>query len=134
MKGAEFRVTFEPVFLEDGVTRNTAVPGVITAETWPTATLLESQTILFQPSTDSLFNLKFIVSGKYRVFARFVDAVGRYGPVGELGYIEMVVPESPVHIFGGAPSWAGTLKPHAQVHLRRRHAAFWPFPQARPTP
>ena len=108
VKGAEFRYTFEPLTNADG-TPNTAIPGSITAATWTAANLLDAQTLLFKPNSDGLFNLKFTVSGKYRVHARFVDAVGRYGPVGDLGYITIVVPENPSHIIGGAPSWTGTL-------------------------
>ena len=109
VRGAEFRYTFEPFLLPDGRTRNTAIPGNVTDATWGTALVLDSQTLLFRPNSNSLFQLKFRASGRYRIFARFVDAVGRYGPVGELGSLSMVVPESPTHNFGGPPSWTGTL-------------------------
>ena len=102
VKGAEFRYTFEPL-------TNALVPGTLTAATWQSASLLDAQTLLFKPNSNALFSLKFSVSGKYRVHARFVDAVGRYGPVSDLGYLTMAVPENPTHIIGGAPTWPGTL-------------------------
>ena len=108
VKGAEFRYTYEPLVNADG-TPNTAIPGSITAAAWSAANILDAQTLLFKPNSNALFNLKFFTSGKYRIHARFVDAVGRYGPVGDLGYLTMVVPENPSHIIGGAPSWPGTL-------------------------
>ena len=108
VKGAEFRYTFESLTNADG-TPNTAVPGTLTSATWAAAALLDAQTLLFKPNSRGLFNLKFRVNGKYRIHARFVDAHGRYGPVSDLGYIAMVVPENPSHIVGGPPSWPGTL-------------------------
>ena len=86
VKGAEFRYTYEALNNADG-TPNTAIPGTITETTWAAASLLDAQTLLFKPNSNALFNLKFTTSGKYRIHARFVDAVGRYGPVGDLGYI-----------------------------------------------
>ena len=109
VKGAEFRYTFEP-FLNADDTPNTAIPGVtLTAATWSAASLLDAQTLLFKPDSDALFSVRFTRSGKYRIHARFVDAVGRYGPVGDLGYTTVAVPENATHSVGGAPSWPGTL-------------------------
>ena len=108
VRGAEFRYTFEPLANSDG-TPNTAVPGVISESGWQAASLLDAQTLLFKPNSDALFNLKFSVSGKYRIHARFVDTVGRYGPIGDLGYLSIAVPENPSHIMGGPPTWPGTL-------------------------
>ena len=149
VKGAEFRYTYEALQNDDG-TPNTAIPGTITATTWAAASLLDAQTLLFKPNSNAVFNLKFLTSGKYRIHARFVDAVGRYGPVGDLGYITMVVPENPTHIMGGSPSWAGTLNHMHKFTLGddtmllsipagspatitadqwdgKRGASFWPF-------
>ena len=108
VKGAEFRYTFEALQNPDG-TPNTAVPGTLTAAGWAAANILDAQTLLFKPGGNGLFNLKFSVSGKYRIHARFVDAVGRLGPLGDLGYLTMVVPENPTHMIGGGPTWPGTL-------------------------
>ena len=108
VKGAEFRYTFEALQNSDG-TPNTAVPGTLTAAGWAAASVLDAQTLLFKPGGNGLFSLKFSVSGKYRIHARFVDAVGRLGPVADLGYLTMVVPENPTHMLGGGPTWPGTL-------------------------
>lgn len=149
VKGAEFRYTYQALQNADG-TPNTAIPGTITESGWAAASLLDAQTLLFKPNSDGVFNLKFQTSGKYRIHARFVDAVGRYGPIGDLGYIAMVVPENPTHTMGGAPSWAGVLNHMHKFTLGddtmllsipagapntitadqwdgKRGASFWPF-------
>ena len=102
VKGCEFRFTFET--LDSGLT-----PGMISASTWASASILDAQTLLFQPNTDPIFKLAFAASGKYRIYGRFVDSHGRYGPVSELTYINVVIPRSTAYRFGGQPSWTGTL-------------------------
>ena len=102
VKGCEFRFTSET--LDSGLT-----PGTLTDSTWSSAAVLDAQTLLFQPATDPIFKLTFTASGKYRIYGRFVDSHGRYGPVSELTYANVVIPKSTAFRFGGQPAWNGTL-------------------------
>ena len=124
VKGAEFRYTTEA--LDSGLS-----PGTITDATWSAASILDSQTLLFQPNTDPIFKLSFTANGKYRVFGRFVDSHGRYGPVSELIYINVVIPRTTAIRFGGAPAWAGTLN-HLGVFAFDNDLPLVPIPDGAP--
>ena len=102
VKGAEFR--FTRVALDSGTN-----PGTITDATWSTASVLDAQTLLFLPATEPIFKLTFSESGKYRIYARFVDSHGRLGPVSELLVENVVIPKTTAFRFGGPPAWNGTL-------------------------
>ena len=124
VKGAEFRYTTEA--LDSGLS-----PGTITDATWSTASILDSQTLLFQPNTDPIFKLSFTANGKYRVYGRFVDSHGRYGPVSELVYINVVIPKATAIRFGGPPNWAGTLN-HLGVFEFDNENPLVPIPDGAP--
>ena len=124
VKGAEFRYTTEA--LDSGLT-----PGTITDATWASAAILDSQTLLFQPNTDPIFKLSFTANGKYRVFGRFVDSHGRYGPVSELIYVNVVIPRTTAIRFGGPPAWAGTLN-HLGVFAFDNDLPLVPIPAGAP--
>ena len=102
VSGAEFRYTFLAIDVDGS-------PGTLTAATWGTGQRLDAQTLLLQPGSPGIFNLRFVANGKYRIYARYVDSVGRLGPVGEIGLEAVLIPEAPSQNIGGGPTWPGTL-------------------------
>ena len=101
VKGADFRFTR----LE---TNAIGSPSEITEQNWDTAGRFDSRVVLLQSGLPSLFNLNFADAGKYRIYARYVDAVDRLGPLGEMGEILLTVPVNPIASLRGAPDWPGT--------------------------
>ena len=98
--GAEFRYTSVPL-------NSTNAPSVISEATWADHPRLDSRTVLLQPGDNALFHINFTESGRYRIYARYVDSVGNAGPITELGIIALSAPISSVSTIRGAPDWPG---------------------------
>ena len=124
VKGAQFRFNFEPL-------DSASFPGAITEETWFSSTILDSQTLLFQPNSDPIFKLKFAESAKVAVYGRFVDSHGRFGPVSFLFRTNIVIPETKAIRFGGPPDWNGVLN-HLGVFQFDSDNVLVPIPDAAP--
>lgn len=99
--GAEFR--FRSVAADSA-----SDPGTITAERWLDADQLDALRVVLTPGRDAIFNVTFPETAKYRIAARFIDVVGRLGPVTDLGVFLLAVPASAETTLIGAPTWAGT--------------------------
>ena len=103
VQGCDFRYTTAAL----GTTNDLAA---ITEAGWDAALRFDSQRVLLQPGLNAIFNCTYTSGARYRIFARFVDSVGRLGPVSELGQISLNPPASDLRSQDGAPDWAGSLK------------------------
>ena len=103
VQGCEFRYTTA----ELGTT--TVLPA-INAAGWAAALRFDSQRVLLQPGQNAIFNCAYTEGGRYRIFARYCDSVGRLGPVSEMGLIDLSPPATNLRSIDGAPAWAGTKK------------------------
>ena len=101
VEGADFR--FKRVDLADAV-----APGTISEANWGNEARFDSRTVLLQPGENALFHLNFSESGKYRIYARYIDSVGNAGPIQEMGEIALAAPVSTITTLRGSPDWPGT--------------------------
>ena len=99
--GAEFRYTYL------GVSATTK-PAAITATGWQNALKLDAVPVVLRPGEDMIFNIAVPRTAKFRIYCRYIDSVGRLGPLGELGDIILVQPAGDVETILGAPEWKGT--------------------------
>ena len=99
--GADFR--FKRIDLEDA-----GSPLPIDIARWFSEARFDSRTVLLQPGQPALFHLNFNESGKYRIYARYVDSIGNAGPMAEMGEIALAAPVSTITTLRGAPDWPGT--------------------------
>ena len=106
--GAEFR--YRSVAAD-----STDTPGAITAERWLDASQLDALRVMLTPGRPAIFNVTIPETAKYRIAARFIDVVGRLGPVTDLGVFTLAVPLKPFETTLAAPAWAGTSQHLAAV-------------------
>ena len=99
--GAEFR--FRAVAVDSA-----ADPGTISAERWLDAEQLDALPVVLAPGRPAIFNVSFPRTAKYRIAARYIDAVGRLGPVTDLGVFILALPSVGTTTHLGAPEWDGT--------------------------
>ena len=101
VRGAEFRYRSGPV---DG----TGDLPAISAEQWLEAPRLDALPLILAPGRDALFNVTVPETARYRIAARYVDSVGRLGPVADLGHILLALPVGNTITDSAAPAWSGT--------------------------
>ena len=87
---------------------SSSVPGSITAESWLDAERLDALPVVLAPGQSAVFNVTFPRTAKYRIAARYIDNVGRLGPVAELGVFILAIPAVDHTNVAGAPAWRGT--------------------------
>ena len=90
-------------------------PGAITALNWLDADLLDALPMVLTPGRQAVFNVVFPETARYRIAARYVDNVGRLGPVTDLGVFTLALPPADRTTVLGAPDWAGTSQHLAAV-------------------
>ena len=100
IKGAEFRY-------RSGPSAGTETLAAITAEQWLEAPRLDALPLILAPGRTALFNLTFPETARYRIAARYIDAVGRLGPVADLGTILLALPSANTITDSAAPAWSG---------------------------
>ena len=103
VQGGDFRYTTAPLGTSN-------VLAAVTEAGWDDAPRFDSRRVLLQPGLDAIFNCVYTAAGRYRIFARYCDSVGRLGPVSEMGEIDLSPPSSNLRSIDGAPSWPGSSK------------------------
>lgn len=100
IKGAEFRYRSGPESGTDDL-------AAITAEQWLEAPRLDALPLILAPGRSALFNITFPETARYRIAARYIDSVGRLGPVADLGTIILALPTANTITDSAAPAWSG---------------------------